>query len=164
MKTMRLHNHQNRGSLSLTAFRRPTVIEQLEARTLLSASDLDLTFGDGGYAPTLANTEFAATVVEPDGKIIAVGGTKIGDRDMVIARYNVNGTLDTTVSGDGLAYVDLLDEDYATAVALTPQGKIVVGGRATSTAASGTDFAVARLNGTSTPLKNPGPSPPNAEV
>ncbi|HEV7298867.1 MAG TPA: carbohydrate-binding protein [Tepidisphaeraceae bacterium] len=145
---MRAHKHQHRNNSA--SARLAKCIEQLEARTLLSASDLDTTFGAGGFAPTLANAQFNATVVQTDGKIIAVGNTTTGDRDMIVARYNVNGTLDTTFSGDGLAYVDLRDDDYATAVALTPQGKIVVGGFTTSTFDVGTDFAIVRLNANGT--------------
>ncbi|HEV7298647.1 MAG TPA: carbohydrate-binding protein [Tepidisphaeraceae bacterium] len=145
---MRLHNRKIRRTSS--SVRRLTLIEQLEARTLLSASALDTEFSGDGIAPAIANAQFTATVVRADGKIIAVGHTTSGDRDMIVARYNVNGTLDTSFSGDGLAYVDLRDDDYATAVALTPQGKIVVGGYTTSTFDVGTDFAIARLNANGT--------------
>lgn len=48
--------------------------------------------------------------------------------DMAVARYNSDGTLDTSFEGDGMALVDFGDEASARAVALQPDGKIVLAG------------------------------------
>ena len=44
-----------------------------------------------------------------------------------VARYNSDGSLDTTFSDDGLLITDIGGEDSANAVAVQPDGKIVAG-------------------------------------
>ena len=61
--------------------------------------------------------------------------------DFALARYNPNGSLDTTFSGDGKQTTDFGGLDEANAVALQADGKIVVVGRE-----GGNDFALARYN------------------
>ena len=82
--------------------------------------------------------------LQPDGKIVAVG--RVGGGGFAIARYNPNGTLDPSFSGDGKQTTSFCAGDCsgATAVAIQADGKIVVVG---SRAADGTgdlDFALAR--------------------
>ena len=64
---------------------------------------------------------------------------------MTLARYNPNGTLDTTFGGDGIVTSPFAagDFDEARALALQPDGKIVVVGRVGISNAS---FAVVRYN------------------
>ena len=77
--------------------------------------DLDPTFSGDGKQTTdfqFGVSRAAATVRQPDGKIIAVGSvlrTESGDNtyhDFALARYNPNGTLDTSFSGDGKQTTD----------------------------------------------------------
>lgn len=72
---------------------------------LTTAGRLDTTFdGDGKLTTTFLGYEFAkGLAVQSDGKIVAVGGTRQADNTIapVVARYNTNGSLDTTFSGDG---------------------------------------------------------------
>jgi uncharacterized delta-60 repeat protein len=85
---------------------------------------LDRTFsGDGKVVTDVRGTDEEARTlrIQPDGKIVVVGFTF---RHLVVARYNANGTLDTTFS----------DEDASTSLyewgsmAFQPDGKIVVVG------------------------------------
>jgi uncharacterized delta-60 repeat protein len=104
---------------------------------------LDGTFGAGGIVTTGFTSggfesAFAVTV-QPDGKIIAAG---TGQSGFNLARYNVNGSLDTTFDFDGSASFSFSSfPTYAPAYAVTlqPDGKILVAGRALN------NFAVARL-------------------
>ncbi len=83
--------------------------------------------------------------LQGDGKIVAVGAADFGTagRDFALARYNANGSLDPSFSGDGMQTTDFgAYFDSATAVALQGDGKIVVVG---IDFASG-DFALARYN------------------
>lgn len=99
-----------------------------------------------GYKPVNI-TEFEGCAVQPDGKIIAVGGTRPQEQHIVmaLARYNPNGTADNTFSGDGKLDIEFGSGDQsARAVALQPDGKIVVGGNWTD--ASGFYFLIVRLN------------------
>ena len=91
-----------------------------------------------------------AMVLQPDGKILAVGfnSTTISSKDFALARYTSSGTLDTTFNsaGGAAAGTQTLDfsthDDEAHAAALQPDGKVVVAGFA----GNGTDldFALTR--------------------
>src|SRR6185369_4892241 len=79
-------------------------------------------------------------------KIVAAGlANNGGADDFAVVRYNANGSLDTTFDTDGKATFDLSlgSSDIATAVAVQPDGKIVVAGF--SNDGSNEDFAVIRL-------------------
>jgi uncharacterized delta-60 repeat protein len=90
--------------------------------------------------------DFAADVtLQGDGKIVAVGrgGPSV---DFALARYNSNGSLDLTFSGDGKRTTDFGGFDFANGVALQGDGKIVAVGEGSGT--DGTeDFALARYLG-----------------
>jgi uncharacterized delta-60 repeat protein len=117
--------------------------------------DLDPTFsGDGKQTTDFrgGQSKATATVLQPDGKIVAVGSvlrSTSGDNsfsDFALARYNPNGSLDTSFSGDGKLTTDFAGigaDDKATGVALQDNGKIVVVGYS---GISSKDFAVARYN------------------
>jgi uncharacterized delta-60 repeat protein len=116
-----------------------------------ATGDLDLTFSGDGKQRTdfgLGFSRAAATVRQPDGKIVAVGVVQIGaayDGDFALARYNPDGSLDTSFSGDGRQKTDFGGGfDFANGVALQENGKIVVVGDSNSGAE--TDFALARYN------------------
>jgi uncharacterized delta-60 repeat protein len=111
--------------------------------------DLDPTFdGDG-----LVTTDFAGDTdqafgmaIQGDGKIVAAGNAVVsGNYDFALARYNTDGSLDSTFDGDGLVITDFAGEtEVAHGVAIQGDGKIVAAGVAF---VSGTfDFALARYN------------------
>jgi len=92
--------------------------------------------------------------VQADGKIVVAGTTfpfPDPNADFAVARLNADGTLDTTTFGAGtgksVVGFDLggTNDDNGNSVALRPDGRIVVGGSAT-TATDGLDFAVLQLN------------------
>jgi uncharacterized delta-60 repeat protein len=87
-------------------------------------------------------TFFSSTAVQPDGKLVAAGYAWNGSNyDFAIVRYNTNGSLDLTFSGDGkqLTDLDALD-DKINAIAIQADGKILVAGSA------GDNFAICRYN------------------
>ncbi|MDP9404093.1 MAG: IPT/TIG domain-containing protein [Actinomycetota bacterium] len=101
--------------------------------------DLDPGFGAGGTISGPAG-DAAALAVQPDQKIL-VGGSRpavrFGPRDAVLARYNREGSLDTSFGGgDGVAAIDLGTPDTRTTgesefiedVAVLPNKRIVVVG------------------------------------
>ena len=115
--------------------------------------DLDRTYGGGtgrslgGFGP-LSNDQARAVAVQPDGRIIVVGDTNAGgNHDIGVARLrNPQGDFDPTYGGGmgkSLAGFSAGSEDYGAAVALQPDGRIIVAGG--STAGGNQDFAVARL-------------------
>lgn len=119
----------------------------LEDRTTpATIGALDTSFATGGKLITDFGgaDSFNAAVVQPDGKIVAVGTNGI---DFVVARILSNGTYDPTfgVNGSGRVTIDFgSNTEEAYAVALDPSGRILVAGW---TAAGDGDMAIARLNG-----------------
>src|SRR5438093_8754306 len=95
---------------------------------------LDATFGTGGKVTTdfAGDTDEAfAVALQTDGKIVVAGEAKTGysREDFALARYNTNGTLDTTFGTGGKVTTDFAGHtDQAFAVALQTDGKIVVAG------------------------------------
>ena len=106
---------------------------------------LDATFGTGGTAMvafgSLANP-LGGAARQPDGKLVIAGYTQDGE-DVAVARLNTNGSLDATFGTGGKATVEFGAATFGNAVALAPNGRIVVAGQKTG----GDDFAVARLRG-----------------
>lgn len=122
------------------------------------SGSLDTSFGTGGIVITpLAGVSSAKDIaIQADGKVVVVGETQRTTKDTVIARYNANGTLDSSFGTGGVAIYDLGYEDRANKVAIQADGKIVVAGhrsgssgqlqfmvaRVTTTGALDTSFAV----------------------
>jgi uncharacterized delta-60 repeat protein len=90
---------------------------------------LDPTFDNDGMVTTTfpfnGSEEVTAIAIQPDGKIVAAG---MVNRKYGLARYNPDGSLDTTFNGDGRVISTYTGMDGASAVAVQPDGKIVVGG------------------------------------
>jgi uncharacterized delta-60 repeat protein len=111
--------------------------------------NLDSTFdGDGKVLTNFGSGDVAYGVaIQPDGKIVAVGTTVAAD-DFAIARYNPDGSLDTTFDGDGRVLTNFDGQsDSANAVAIQPDSKIVVAGSTCECYFSfDMDFALARYN------------------
>jgi len=115
--------------------------------------DLDPTFGTGGFTLTgltAAGFELPAKpIVQADGKIlicstIATGGPS--GNDFFIARFNVDGSFDTSFDFDGQVTVDFAGRsEGCNALVLQADGKIVAVGTSSDTTPNA-DFAVARLN------------------
>ena len=109
---------------------------------------LDTSFGDGGKQTTdIAGgyDQGRALAVQPDGKIVVAGYTDAGGGDFALARYNADGSLDTSFGDGGKQTTDFGDLDnQGNALALQPDGKIVVAG--STSGEGGYDFALARYN------------------
>jgi len=106
---------------------------------------LDFTFGSLGRATNNAGGGTLdgayAMAIQPDGKIVLAGAAGIGnfpgpvsDNQVVnsfvaLARFNSNGTPDTNFGNNGTVLTEVgAFSDYALALALQPNGKILVAG------------------------------------
>jgi uncharacterized delta-60 repeat protein len=94
---------------------------------------LDTSFGTDGTVTTAVNTGNEAPgrmALQDDGKIVVIGAYDDGGVDSIILRYDSDGTLDTTFSGDGMQEVNfsISGSDYFEDVVIQPDGKIVVVG------------------------------------
>ncbi len=102
--------------------------------THAAPGNLDTTFGAGtGKVITAmgAGEDTArALAVQPDGKIVVAGSCSNGsDNDFCLARYDANGVLDATFGSGGKVITDVSTyPDNAYAIAVQPDGKIVVAG------------------------------------
>ncbi len=118
-------------------FNRRTRFESLEDRRMLAAGDLDQTFGSGGIVTTALpnNPDLGAGTAiaqQADGKLVAVGFSRtanFSDFDSVIARYNSDGTLDSSFGGTGVILTDIVGREGKTNdVAIDADGRILVAG------------------------------------
>lgn len=137
----------------------------------LPDGNLDGSFGAQGKATASFGAKskdiLTDLAITPDGKYLAVGSVSIAttvtttkgktttttttyqDDDFGVARFHSNGTLDTTFSGDGWELIEFGGasyDDQAVAVAIQPDGRIVVGGSSRSNTDFYTDIALTRLN------------------
>src|SRR5437870_4521249 len=106
--------------------------------------DLDATFGTGGRVLTDfgGGAGARALALQADGRIVVAGRSRVavGD-DFALARYNPNGSLDSSFGSGGRVLTDFGLDDEARAVVLQADGKIVVAG-----GFGGAFFALARYN------------------
>jgi uncharacterized delta-60 repeat protein len=114
-----------------------TTIEFLVARYNADGS-LDTSFGSGGHTVTGFNKSIGAygeaVALQSDGKILAAGYAPINAKgtltdNFALARYNANGTLDTTFGNNGEVLTPV--GAMADSMAVQTDGKILVGGGTT---------------------------------
>ena len=112
-----------------------------------SDGSLDLSFGDEGKFAT--NSYGNSVAVQADGKILVAGSSynSTNNYDFALVRYNTNGSLDTTFSGDGKLTTDIATgTDQGQSVTLQTDGKILVAGRSINSTTNNNDFALVRYN------------------
>ena len=89
-----------------------------------------------------------ALALQADDKIVIAGTMTDSfnplNENLVLARYNSNGTLDTTLAGSGIVITDLGQNETGNAVAIQTDGKIILAGKRDSGTAS--DFLLVRYN------------------
>src|SRR6185436_13584383 len=112
---------------------------------------LDGGFGTGGKVTTLIGTDARAFAValQPDGRIVVAGSAASGgDSNMAIVRYSTGGVPDPTFGAGGVLNVPVgTAGSAAEAVAIQPDGKIVVAGEALDGTGPGVgSFAVLRFS------------------
>jgi uncharacterized delta-60 repeat protein len=119
---------------------------------------LDSSFGTGGKVATdLGGIHEVAwgVALQPDGKIVVAGesGSSTTIKDFALARYNTNGTLDSSFGTGGKVITPVSSlADGAGAVAIQSDGKIVAAGYSNSGTASAVnrDFTLLRYNANGT--------------
>jgi uncharacterized delta-60 repeat protein len=115
-----------------------------------SDGSIDTSFGFNGKIstdfPGLDDDEAYAVAIQGDQRIVVVGRTfQSGNSDFAIARYNQDGSLDTSFDTNGIQVTDYAGgEDDAYGVAIQTDGKILAVGGTDSSGAY--DFAVVRYN------------------
>ncbi len=112
---------------------------------------LDATFNEDGKLTTAigsSSDSYAQSIVlQPDGKILIAGFMVTGSysySDFVLARYNTDGSLDTTFNRYGYANTGIAPYDLGYSVTLQKDGKILLAGA--SRINSFNDFSLVRYN------------------
>ena len=121
---------------------------------LTTSGSLDLGFSGNGFASAWVSTfenDAQKVLIQPDGKIVVVGSALLGgDYDFAAARFNPDGTLDASFSGDGMAsvggFATFGAHDKCYDAVLQANGKLVMVGGSVGFVMLDEDFAVARLN------------------
>jgi uncharacterized delta-60 repeat protein len=105
---------------------------------------LDLGFdGDGLKLVNNGGNETATSVaLQADNKIVVVGSN---NSDILTCRLTTSGVLDTSFDTDGIQTTNIRTNDYAYAIIIQPDGKILVGGE-TSNTSTDRDFCFVRYN------------------
>jgi uncharacterized delta-60 repeat protein len=102
--------------------------------------DLDISFGEDGKLLTGIGDrsigEATAIAVQPDGKLVVAGSSS---SNVAVLRFRPNGALDTSFSSNGKLHTNISNVDLGKALALQPDGKIMVAGF------SSNDFLVVRF-------------------
>jgi len=95
---------------------------------------LDTAFGTNGRTLTsfgVNDSNLPSLTPQPDGRIIACGSYYVGNiNQMIVSRYNSNGTIDTSFGTNGKVVAPVgtpLDNEYNSVDVLT-SGKIVIAG------------------------------------
>jgi uncharacterized delta-60 repeat protein len=110
----------------------------------------DPTFGGGTFADAGFKVVYGVAI-QPDQKIVVAGGGTVGN-DVLVARLEANGTFDASFNLlVGFTSFDFGGVDYATAVALQPDGKIVLAGFTIPPGGTGEDVVVVRVLPDSSP-------------
>ena len=129
--------------------------EQFALARYKSNGHLDTSFGKAGRVSSVLGKTSAiqAVAVQADGKIVAAGYVTTptsngGVFHFAVARYLVNGSPDPSFGTNGVTVSAVTGLDIARAVAIQPDGKIVVAGHR---GAPGSSFAVARYDTTGHP-------------
>lgn len=158
--------HQGVGSpVRARLTRARPLLEALEDRSLLSAGALDYSFNGTGMQVVpfdqgahMGGDVAYAVAVQPDGKVVVAGDMNTrrytrnawgqvvpAPRDFYgVVRLNPDGSLDPTFDGDGKLTLDI--GSAARAIAIQPDGKIVLAGVSGGRDSEAGNFTLARLN------------------
>src|SRR4051812_36225387 len=102
--------------------------------------DLDETFSGDGLLSGTSPPNVVDAAIAPDGSVVVIGGGPQGGA--AIARYSPNGAPDPTLDGDGVRTLD--GPLYPRAVAIQPDGKVVLVGSVSDAGSQVTEFEVIR--------------------
>ena len=159
---MKLHlKHQELKFRKLPLLFITAIVILLSSLQLLAADgDVDISFGTSGIINEASPfTGHFSVVVQPDGKIIAVGHALVVtsspfsiSNQLTIVRYNPNGSRDTSFGTNGSFLITLAGKNLAApTLLLQPDGKIIVLGRQQLVSGGNFNPILLRYNANGTP-------------
>jgi uncharacterized delta-60 repeat protein len=117
-----------------------------------ASGQLDPAFGTGGVVTTsFGGNEFETSMAtQPDGKIVVVGNefgpNFAGPLEIIVARYNRDGSLDQSFGSGGSVFTLVGANDFFGSVAIGRDGKIVVAGVETDSTTNLTNILLVEYN------------------
>lgn len=127
-------------------FRILSLLSCLPVLSLSAQVWFDPAFGTNGVVGTSLNPAYdGAFVVERqvDGKLVVGGSAGTGaNYDLIVARYNADGSLDTDFATEGVFTLDQSTNDRCYALAVHPDGRIIAGG---TTGSPNVDMLIVQL-------------------
>ncbi|HEX7331058.1 MAG TPA: post-COAP-1 domain-containing protein [Pyrinomonadaceae bacterium] len=113
-----------------------------------SGGNLDPTFdGDGIVTTSVNDFDLGKDLaIQSDGKIVVIGETQSDLIDFLVTRYNPDGSLDATFGTGGKVITSFERHSFARAVAIQPDGKIVVVGEGTVPSGATAEIRMVRYN------------------
>src|SRR4051812_22303054 len=137
------------GKIVVAGFDRGPFVSDFALARYNADGSLDTTFDGDGRVTTDFDSSYDhgyGIAVQPDGRIVVAGYSQfsIGDNRFTLARYNADGSLDTSFGSGGKVgtYTGIIGERGT--IALQPDGRIVVAGYGFDGATE--DFVVSRYN------------------
>ena len=113
---------------------------------ITSSGAIDLTFNSTGSVAT--GFFNYALAIQADGKVLVAGRTLVSPPDFVTARFNADGSSDTSFNATGKVITDLRSSDEVRSIAIQGDGKIVVAGQTGTGAAIYPALARYNIDGT----------------
>jgi uncharacterized delta-60 repeat protein len=120
-----------------------------------SNGNLDTSFGVGGIVQTIFiplpySSRARSVILQPDGKIVAAGWANTPNNnfsDIAVARYNSDGSLDTSFDGDGKVLTfNQSGDDIAYSIVRQTNGKLIVTGYTAPTSFADRHSLIIRYN------------------
>lgn len=157
INTFDIQNKSNKTNHFIRLLIRTTLLCCFVFQFIIStqAGTLDPSFGNGGQVTLRVRnaSEYASDViVQPDGKILAIGASDLGQSpttgyriDPLIVRYNSNGILDNSFGNGGIVLIELKTSSFFGLAALQSDGKIVAVGTYMSANQQQDDFLLIRF-------------------
>jgi uncharacterized delta-60 repeat protein len=148
---------QSDGKIVLGGFLYVNGNDDFAIYRLDTVGNLDSTFGVNGRAINEIDTHadrIYGIALQDDGKIVA-GGTTLNPtsqyNDIVLARYNTNGTIDSTYGTNGIVITQVQDSSNLVDLVIQPDNKIVAVGSTTMLPNQDNAIVIARYDTTGTP-------------
>jgi len=136
------------GKIIVVGYSSNSVMDNFCLVRFNSNGSIDLSFGINGIVITnFSYTSIASDVaLQLDGKIVVVGHTWSGtENQFALARYNGNGTLDTSFGNLGIVSSSFINKNaIARTIKIQNDGKIVVAGHIYTLNNDFDEFAIAR--------------------
>ena len=122
---------QSNGKILLIGAIKNAGFNEMAVVRLNSGGSLDTTFNHTGIVtqPYGYHSYGKSVLILETGQIIAAGSTIIDtDYDLMLVRYNSDGSLDTAFNLSGVVITDLIGDDYCQDITLQSDGKLVLTG------------------------------------